>query len=198
LGKYSTKIQLIGDFKDFLLTFLAISLQLKFEMELIKSRNMKKQLSLIILLMTSLSISTPAQELSVPAVLTLEDCKERAILSSKDMEQARTEMEMASYDRKIALANYFPNISATGAYLHNSRDIALVSDTQSQLLRNAGTLLQGELNTAASGAISQVSAAMTDKMTQLMTAIQTNPALAAEYMGSPMWQTILGMLIVDY
>jgi Outer membrane protein len=42
-----------------------------------------------------------------------------------------------------------------------------------------------------SGAMSQ---AMTGTMTQLMTAIQTNPALAQEYMSSPMWQTVLGML----
>ena len=36
--------------------------------------------------------------------------------------------------------------------------------------------------------------AMTQAMTQLMTAIQTNPALAQEYMTSPMWQTVFGML----
>ena len=126
--------------------------------------------------------------------LTLSDCRDMAVRESKDLEQARIQIQMASYDRKIALANYFPSISATGAYLYNNRDIALVNEGQSQLLNNAGTLVQGQLDAAMTGATEQMSAAMQQKMTQLMTAIQTNPALAAEYMGSPMWQTILGML----
>ncbi len=126
--------------------------------------------------------------------LTLDDCRDMAVNSSKELDQAKVAMEMAGYDRKIARANYFPSISATGAYVYNNRDIALVSEDQSQLLRNAGTLMQGQLDAAAGAAIGQVSGALSEKMTQLMTAIQTNPALAAEYMGSPMWQTILNML----
>ena len=150
---------------------------------------MKKTLILAALLTAAVQLPLPAQ-----TVLALEDCRELAVQSSKELDQARIALEMAGYDKKIARANYFPNISATGAYMYNNRDIALVSDTQSELLRGAGTLMQNQLNTTAAGAIGQMSAAMTDKMTQLMTAIQTNPALAMEYMGSPMWQTILNML----
>ena len=148
---------------------------------------MKKTVLLTVLLLYGLSAG--AQQL-----LTLQDCRDMAVQQSKDLEQARTEIEMTSYDRKIALANYFPSVSATGAYLYNNRDIALISDSQSALLTNAGTLMQGQLEAAMAGASAQVSAAMQEKMTQLVTAIQTNPALAAEYMGSPMWQTILNML----
>lgn len=149
--------------------------------------NMKKTALLTVLLLTCGAAG--AQQ-----TLTLTDCQQMAVQQSKDLEQARIQVEMASYDRKIARANYFPSVSATGAYMYNSRDIALISDTQSQLLQNAGTLVQGQLDAAMAGATQQMSAAMTQKMTQLMTAIQTNPALAAEYMGSPMWQTILKML----
>ena len=148
---------------------------------------MKKTVLLSVVLLASLSAN--AQQ-----TLTLDDCRQMAVQQSKDLEQARTQIQMASYDRKIALANYFPNVSATGAYLYNNRDIALVSDAQSQLLQNAGTLIQGQLDAAMAGAAQQLSAGMTQSMTQLMTAIQTNPALAAEYMGSPMWQTVLKML----
>jgi outer membrane protein TolC len=148
---------------------------------------MKKQL--LVSLLALVAVAAPAQE-----TLTLDDCREMAVRQSQDLEQARIKMDMAGYDRKIARANYFPKVSATGAYLYNNRDIALVNDQQSALLQNAGTLLQGQLNAAMAGATTQLSAAMQQKMTQLMTAIQTNPALAAEYMGSPMWQTILGML----
>ena len=135
-----------------------------------------------------------ALQLQAQTTLTLDDCRDMAVNTSKELEQARTAVEMAGYDRKIALANYFPNISATGAYMYNNRDIALISEDQSQLLRGAGTLMQGGLDAAAGAAIGEAGAALTQKMTQLMTAIKTNPALAQEYMGSPMWQTILNML----
>ena len=148
---------------------------------------MKKILLVTLLGMAALSAS--AQQ-----TLTLQDCRQMAVQQSKDLEQARTQIQMASYDRKIALANYFPNVSATGAYLYNSRDIALISDGQSAILQNAGTLVQGQLDAAMAGATQQLSAAMTQKMTELMTAIKTNPALAINYMGSPMWQTVFKML----
>ena len=148
-----------------------------------KNDNMTKMVknALLSVLLLAGCLSAAAQE-----PLTLEDCRQMAVTQSKDLEQAGVQIKMAAYDRKIALANYFPNISATGAYLYNNRDIALISDTQSQLLTNAGTLVQGQLNAAMTGATQQISAAMQQKMTQLMTAIQTNPALAVEYMGSPM------------
>ena len=132
------------------------------------------------------SILAAAQELRP---LTLDDCREMAVSTSRDLEQARIDVQMAGYDKKIARANYFPNVKATGAYLYNNRDIALVSDAQSELLCNAGTLLQEQLNANAANAIGALSGQMSGAMTQLMTAIQTNPALAAEYMGSPMYPT---------
>ena len=161
-----------------------------------KTKHMKK--FILVSLLGMAAVAASAQE-NAPAVyngqaLTLNDCRQMAVQQSKDLEQARAQIEMAGYDRKIALANYFPNVSATGAYLYNSRDIALISDEQSALLQNAGTLMQGQLDAAMANATGQLSAAMTQKMTQLMTAIKTNPALAAEYMGSPMWQTVLNML----
>ena len=148
---------------------------------------MKKTLIWAAMLLTTV-------QLNAQTTLTLEDCRDMAVQNSKELDQARIDREMAGYDKKIALANYFPNISATGAYMYNNRDIALISDDQSQILRNAGTIMQGQLNAAAGNAVTQLGTAMNQKMTQLMTAIQTNPALAAEYMGSPMWQTVLQML----
>ena len=109
---------------------------------------MKKMYYLVALLAVTLPLQLTAQ-----TVLTLEECRDRAVQASKELDQARVAIEMAGYDRKIARANYLPNISATGAYLYNNRDIALINDTQSELLRNAGTLVQDQINTAASGAI---------------------------------------------
>lgn len=111
--------------------------------------------------------------------LTLEECRRMALESDRELSQAKTKIEMAGMDRKIALANYFPNISATGAYLYNSESINLISDEASARLQNMGTTIHQQF-----GAFSQ----------GLMTAITANPQAAAEYMKSPMWQTVLGAL----
>ena len=60
--------------------------------------------------------------------LTLDQCREMAIKNNKALDQARTKVEMAGYDRKIARANYYPNISATGAYMYNQKSIARIND----------------------------------------------------------------------
>ena len=103
-----------------------------------KGRNMNR----IVIMMAVLLVSGVAPVKAQSRTLTLEDCREMAVASSKTLDQARTQVEMASYDRKIALANYFPEISATGAYLYNNRDIALISEDGSARLRGMGTLLQ--------------------------------------------------------
>ena len=159
-----------------------------------KIDHMKKIILLSILAMGTLSAAAQENVSYNGQALTLDDCRQMAIQQSNELQQARTQIEMASYDRKIALANYFPSVSATGAYLYNNRDIALISNEQSALLQNAGTLVQGQMEAYMAGVSQQLGTAMQQKMTQLMTAIQTNPALAAEYMNSPMWQTVLGML----
>lgn len=116
---------------------------------------------------------------SAQQTLTLDDCHQMAVENSHELEQARTQVEMSGYDKKIALANYFPEISATGAYMYNSKNIALISDDMSANLTNLGTIVQ-----------SQISA----QTQTLMQAITSNPAAAKEYMGSAMWQTVLGAM----
>ena len=96
-----------------------------------KGRNMNR----IVIMMAVLLVSGVAPVKAQSRTLTLEDCREMAVASSKTLDQARTQVEMASYDRKIALANYFPEITATGAYLYNNRDIALISEDGSARLR---------------------------------------------------------------
>lgn len=77
--------------------------------------------------------------------LSLETCRQMALSQSKELDQAKIKEEMAGYDRKIAIANYFPKISATGAYLYNNRDVKLISDAQSERLRSAGTTLDNDI-----------------------------------------------------
>lgn len=77
--------------------------------------------------------------------LTLGDCRQMAVDWSKALQQARTQEQMADYDRKIALSYYFPKVTAAGTYMYNNRDVALVSDSQSERLRNMGTHLESAL-----------------------------------------------------
>lgn len=111
--------------------------------------------------------------------LTLEDCRQMAVNCNRELGQSAIEIEIASNDRGIARANYFPKVSAMAAYLYNNQDINLIGDETSELLRNGGTLIQGQIS---------------GKMNELTQAIMSNPATAQEYMKSPMWQTVLGAL----
>lgn len=133
----------------------------------------------IVKISTLVALVLTPMTMSAQRTLTLEQCREMAVENNKALKQAETKVEMAGYDRKIAFANYLPNISATGAYIYNANDIALVSDATSQKLQNLGTLVHSQAQGLAQN---------------LMTAIKSNPAAALEYATSPMWQTVLGAL----
>ena len=136
---------------------------------------MKRTIGAIILAAAMLGPAT----LRAQQTLTLEDCRRMAIENNKELDQARTKVEMSEYDKKIAFANYLPNVSATGAYLYNSGDVALIGDDMSKALTTSGTMLQAGLQ---------------QKMQTLQQAIASNPAMAAEFMGSPLLQTLIGSL----
>ena len=112
-------------------------------------------------------------------MLTLEQCRSMAVQNDKSIEQAQTKVTMAGYDRKIALANFFPNIVATGTYTYNDHNISLINNDMSNQLTTMGTTVQGQIN---------------DYRNQLIQQITSNPLASIEYMLSPMWQTVLGSL----
>ena len=119
-----------------------------------------KLLLLSLALLALLPAPAKAQQL-----LTLEDCRAMAIEANRELDQAQTELEMAGYDRKIARANYFPNISATGAYLHNNRNLSLLPENIANPLMSAGANAQAYYNQ-----IYQTVAGV----------LQSNPTLAAQ------------------
>ncbi len=111
--------------------------------------------------------------------LSLEDCRRMALEGNLELKQAQTRIEMAGYDRSIALANYFPNISATGAYMHNGKNIALIDNEMSAKLNGLGTAVGEKMQTT---------------IQNLTQAIYSNPAILQELAGSPMWQFVLSQL----
>ena len=85
---------------------------------------------------------------------------------------------MAGYDRKIAMANYFPKISATGAYVYNNRDVALLNEDQSNRLRNAGTNVQNAFWDYLQGGADNIQGDLTREVaTRLLEALRANPNL---------------------
>ena len=74
--------------------------------------------------------------------LTLQQCRDSAIANNSGLKIARQKIEIAGYDRKIALANYFPDISASGAYMYNSRNLNLLTENASGALSGLGSSMQ--------------------------------------------------------
>ena len=110
--------------------------------------------------------------------LTLDQCRDMAIRNNKALEQARTKVEMAGYDRKIARANYYPNISATGAYMYNEKSIALINDELSGKLTGSGAAIHDQVM---------------NKVTEITQAIAQLPG-GSEILQGQMAQTILAAL----
>ena len=78
-------------------------------------------------------------------VLTLQQCRDSAMVNNRELKIARQKMTVAGHDRKIAMSNYFPDISVSGAYMYNSRDIHLIPQEASDVLTGLGTPLQGTI-----------------------------------------------------
>ena len=66
-----------------------------------KSVKIKRNLALLaVILMATLSVG--AQQ-----VLTLQECRDMALENNKNLKMSQEKVNMASYDKKIAWANYF-------------------------------------------------------------------------------------------
>ena len=129
-----------------------------------KVKDMKKNIIVLLATLPVIALQANAQQ-----VLTLDECKQMAVDNSNSLKTAEQKVKIADYDRKIAAANFFPKITATGTYMYNTEDIKLISDETSQQLTNAGTALQTEL---------------TDKMT----AILSDPDIFAKVVSDPALQ----------
>lgn len=81
--------------------------------------------------------SAGAQGLS--ATLSLDSCRALAIRNNKELRMADMHRQAARYERKAAFTKYLPRVSATGAYMHTSKEISLLSDGQKEMLGGIGT-----------------------------------------------------------
>jgi len=134
------------------------------------------QKTLLLLLLPALLGMAPA---AAQRTLTLEECREMAVEASRELDQARTQVEMAGYDRKIARANYFPNISATGAYLHNNRNLSLLPLNISEGLTGMGAAAQARYDAS---------------LQQIRQLLSSEPQVAALLMNDPKFVSLMQLL----
>ncbi|MBO7545278.1 MAG: TolC family protein, partial [Paludibacteraceae bacterium] len=56
--------------------------------------------------------------------LSLDSCRALAVRNNKALQMSSLKQEAAHWQRKSALTNYFPRISAVGSYQRTSREIS--------------------------------------------------------------------------
>ena len=81
---------------------------------------------------------------SAQQTLSLQECRDLAVKNNKELRIAEEKIRMADYEKKAALTKYFPQISATGAYMWNQKDLNLLDMGQlsSSLASSLGGLAQ--------------------------------------------------------
>src|SRR5574344_1922189 len=58
--------------------------------------------------------------------LTLDECRNLAIKNNKELQISGAKVDVAANNQKAAFTKYFPQLSAEGAYLRNSKNLNLL------------------------------------------------------------------------
>lgn len=82
--------------------------------------------------------------LSAQQVMTLEECRELAVKNNKELQISSQKIKMSEEEKKAALTKYFPQLSASGAYMWNQKDLNLLDmgALQSAISSSLGGLAQ--------------------------------------------------------
>ena len=132
---------------------------------------MKKLLCIALMALSFAGAPARSQDAALSSrTLTLDDCRQMAISSNKNLDQQRAKLEMAGYDRKIAAANYFPKVSAMGTYQHTWGGISLIDDRSLPQFSQEAASLQTSYNSA---------------FESLLQYVASDPSLAAKLSSNP-------------
>ena len=66
--------------------------------------------------------------------LSLDSCRTLAMNNNKELRISHSEQRAAYFERKAAFTKYLPRVSASGAYMHTSRELSLLSGEQKETL----------------------------------------------------------------
>jgi len=108
--------------------------------------------------------------------LSLDSCRILAIKNNKELQMSSLKQEAAHWQRKSALTNYLPKISAVGTYQHTFRELSLLNDDQKDKLSHMGTTLAGAVGQGVQQGIADFQQRMTSPEIQ---ALLQNPQVQA-------------------
>ena len=100
---------------------------------------MKSRFLLVLALLISVLSTVSGQ------VLSLDSCRALAIRNNKALQMSSLKQDAAHWQRKSALTNYYPRISAIGTYQRTSREVSLLNEDQKTALSHMGTTLTGAI-----------------------------------------------------
>ena len=79
-------------------------------------------------------------------VLSLDSCRQMALLNNKQLGVSRLKQEVAANMRKSARTKYLPHVSAIGSYQYTSEPTSILSETQKAEFSNLGTAIGAGLS----------------------------------------------------
>ncbi|MEG1580532.1 MAG: TolC family protein [Bacteroidaceae bacterium] len=110
--------------------------------------------------------------------LCLDDCRNRAITYNKSLAISKEHITIAHNERKAAATNYLPNLSITGGYLRNEREISLLDNSTKAIFSKMGTTVGAEL----AGVIKEMAQTMPD-LAELVASLGNKAVPALNKMG---------------
>lgn len=81
-------------------------------------------------------------------MLTLDECRERALQSNRTLKQAELKKEETDALKKMAMMQMLPKVSANGGYMWMDKSVNLLSEDQKQRLNTMGNSLEEDINAA--------------------------------------------------
>ncbi len=72
-------------------------------------------------------------------LLNLDSCRSLALRNNKQLQVSKVKQDVADNLRRSARTKYLPHVSALGGYMHTSRELSILSDSQKEQLKGLGT-----------------------------------------------------------
>jgi outer membrane protein TolC len=133
-----------------------------------------------------------AMECAAQSVLSLDSCRALAIANNKELLISGEKINAAHYQKKAAFTNFLPELSASGGYIRNQREISLLSDAQKSALGSMGTTVGTAIGQAGQS-IAQLSPEMAQQLAPLFQAVQGQLVPTFDAVG----QTLIDALRTD-
>jgi outer membrane protein TolC len=116
-------------------------------------------------------LALPLVTMDAQCVLSLDSCRALAIANNKELLISGEKVNAAHYNKKAAFTNYLPELSASGGYIRNQRELSLLSDAQKSALSGLGTTVGGAI-TQAGQVIAQSSPEIAQQLAPLFQVMQ--------------------------